>query len=143
MFKILIRYVKFLGTSVIGTLVDTLVLWILSDHIFTTGYWKEYIISPIISFQCAVFANFLISYFYVWRDRTLVKSDFSSRRFIKLYITYNLSGSVVFILRLTMLLVIERITGWDVVICNLIAMCVSGILNFAISNLFIFTRKSR
>lgn len=30
----------------IGTLVDTFVLWILSDHVFTDGFWGEYIVSP-------------------------------------------------------------------------------------------------
>lgn len=138
--RVLIRYLKFMGTSVVGTIVDTLVLWILSDFIFTKGYWGEYVISPVISFQCALTANFLISYFYVWKDRTVV-SGASTKRFFKLYFTYNLSGSAVFLLRLGALLIIEKFTGWDVVICNLLAMCVSGVLNFIINNMFIFKRK--
>ena len=138
----MIRYLKFMGTSVVGTIVDTLVLWILSDFVFTKGYWGEYVISPAISFQCALTANFLISYFYVWKDRTVV-SGASTKRFFKLYFTYNLSGSAVFLLRLGALLIIEKFTGWDVVICNLLAMCVSGVLNFAINNLLIFKKKKR
>ncbi len=141
--RVLIRYLKFMGTSVVGTIVDTLVLWILSDFIFTKGYWGEYIISPAISFQCAVATNFLISYFYVWRDRTARASDSSSRRFFKLFLAYDLSGTAVFLLRLGILLVIERFTGWDVVICNLLAMCISGVMNFAINNLLIFKKKQR
>ena len=140
--RVLIRYLKFMGTSVVGTIVDTLVLWILSDFIFTKGYWGEYVISPVISFQCALTANFLISYFYVWKDRTVV-SGASTKRFFKLFFAYNLSGSAVFLLRLGALLIIEKITGWDVVICNLLAMCVSGVLNFAINNLLIFKKKKR
>lgn len=138
----MIRYLKFMGTSVVGTIVDTLVLWILSDFIFTKGYWGEYIISPAISFQCALTANFLISYFYVWKDRTVV-SGASAKRFFKLYFAYNLSGSAVFLLRLGALLIIEKFTGWDVVICNLMAMCVSGVLNFAINNMVIFKKKRK
>ena len=138
--RVLIRYLKFMGTSVVGTIVDTLVLWILSDFIFTKGYWGEYVISPAISFQCALTANFLISYFYVWKDRTVV-SGASTKRFFKLFFAYNLSGSAVFLLRLGALLIIEKFTGWDVVICNLLAMCVSGVLNFTINNMFIFKRK--
>ena len=140
--RVLIRYLKFMGTSVVGTIVDTLVLWILSDFVFTKGYWGEYVISPVISFQCALTANFLISYFYVWKDRTAV-SGASTKRFFKLYFAYNLSGSAVFLLRLGALLIIEKFTGWDVVICNLLAMCVSGVLNFAINNLLIFKKKKR
>lgn len=139
MFKVLIRYVKFMGTSVVGTIVDTLVLWLLSDLVFTKGYWGEYIVSPVISFQCAVTANFIISYFYVWKDRT--RTDASMKRFAKLYLAYNLSGTAVFLFRLGVLLLIEKFTGWDVVLCNLLAMCFSGILNFLISNLLIFKTR--
>ena len=140
MTKFLIRYAKFAGTSVVGSIVDTLVLWLLSDLIFTRGYWGEYIISPLISFQCAVAVNYMISYFYVWKDRTRKRSDASVRRFFRLYGAYNLSSSVVFLFRLGVLLLIERFTGWDVVICNLVAMCFSGIINFAINNRLIFKK---
>ena len=141
MTKFLVRYAKFAGTSVVGSIVDTLVLWLLSDLIFTRGYWGEYIISPLISFQCAVAVNYMISYFYVWKDRTRKRSDASIRRFFRLYGAYNLSSSVVFLFRLGVLLLIERFFGWDVVICNLVAMCFTGIINFAINNLVIFKKK--
>ena len=141
MTKFLVRYAKFAGTSVVGSIVDTLVLWLLSDLIFTRGYWGEYIISPLISFQCAVAVNYMISYFYVWKDRTRKRSDASIRRFFRLYGAYNLSSSVVFLFRLGVLLLIERFFGWDVVICNLVAMCFSGIINFSINNLLIFKKK--
>ena len=141
MSNFLIRYAKFAGTSVVGSVVDTLVLWLLSDLVFSKGYWGEYIISPLISFQCAVAVNYMISYFYVWNDRTRKRPDTSVRRFIRLYGAYNLSSSAVFLFRLGILLLIEKFTGWDVVICNLLAMCVSGIINFAINNLLIFRKK--
>ena len=141
MTKFLVRYAKFAGTSAVGSVVDTLVLWLLSDLVFTKGYWGEYIISPFISFQCAVAVNFTISYFYVWKDRTRKRPDASVRRYFKLFGGYNLSTSAVFLFRLGVLLLIERFTGWDVVICNLIAMCFSGIINFIINNLLIFKKK--
>ena len=141
MTKFLVRYAKFAGTSAVGSVVDTLVLWLLSDLVFTKGYWGEYIISPFISFQCAVAVNFTISYFYVWKDRTRKRPDASVRRYFKLFGGYNLSTSAVFLFRLGVLLLIERFTGWDVVICNLIAMCFSGIINFTVNNLLIFKKK--
>ena len=137
----LIRYAKFAGTSVVGSIIDTLVLWLLSDLVFSKGYWGEYIISPLISFQCAVAVNYTISYFYVWKDRTRKRPDASTRRFFKIYGAYNLSSSAVFLFRLGILLLIERFTGWDVVICNLVAMCFSGVINYAINNLLIFKKK--
>ncbi|MBR0322219.1 MAG: GtrA family protein [Bacteroidales bacterium] len=141
MAKFLIRYAKFAGTSLIGSMVDTLVLWLMSDLVFTKGYWGEYIISPMISFQCAVAVNYTISYFYVWKDRTRKRPDASVRRFFRLYAAYNLSNSMVFLFRLGVLLLIERFSGWDVVFCNLTAMCFSGIINFTINNLLIFKKK--
>lgn len=141
MAKFLIRYAKFAGTSLIGSMVDTLVLWLISDLVFTRGYWGEYIISPMISFQCAVAVNYTISYFYVWKDRTRKRPDASVRRFFRLYAAYNLSNSMVFLFRLGVLLLIERFSGWDVVFCNLTAMCFSGIINFTINNLLIFKKK--
>ena len=141
MAKFLIRYAKFAGTSLIGSVVDTLVLWLMSDLVFSRGYWGEYILSPMISFQCAVAVNYTISYFYVWKDRTRKRPDASVRRFFRLYAAYNLSNSMVFLFRLGVLLLIERFSGWDVVFCNLTAMCFSGIINFTINNLLIFKKK--
>ena len=132
---------KFIGTSAAGTIVDTLVLWILSDLVFTKGYWGEFIVSPVISFQCAVAVNFVASYFYVWRDRTRDNAERGKKRFFRLYLAYNLSSSAVFLLRLGIMLLIGKFTGWDVVVCNLLAMCISGILNFAVENTVIFRKK--
>lgn len=137
MSRLLRRYVRFLGTGAVGTVVDTLVLWILSDHLLHGTYWGEYIISPVLSFQCAVAVNFTISYFYVWKDRIR-----TSGRFFRLYISYNLSATAIFLLRLVVLLLIERLTSWDVLICNLLAMSFSGLLNFTISNLIIFRSRT-
>ena len=141
MSTLLRRFVKFVGAGIIGSVIDTLVLWLLSDFIFKGMYWGEYIASPVLSFQCAVAVNFTISYFYVWKDRIKNGSDSRKGRFFKLYLIYDLSASGVFIVRLGVLLLIERFTGWDVVICNLIAMCFSGLINFTIDNLLIFKRK--
>lgn len=139
MLNVLLRYIKFTGTSLAGTVVDTLVLWLLSDFAFTKGYWGEYIISPVLSFQAAVLVNYVISYFYIWKDR--VGADGNIRVFVKLYLAYNLSCSSVFLFRLGVLLLIEMFTGWDVVVCNLLAMCFSGLANFVISNNVVFRRK--
>ncbi|MBR5836833.1 MAG: GtrA family protein [Bacteroidales bacterium] len=137
--EILIRYVKFLGTSIIGTFVDMLVLFLLSDFVFEKGYWGEYVLSPVLSFQCAVLVNYTIFYFYVWKDR--VASLRSLAFFLKSYLTYNISCSTVFLIRLGVLLLIERFTGWDVVVCSILAMCFSGIMNFILTNNLVFRKR--
>ena len=140
MVKLIFRYLKYLGTSLAGTIVDTLVLWVLSDLVFRDKYWEEYILSPIISFQCAVVVNFMIFYFYVWRDRTREYSGI--RVFFRRFISFDLSTTTVFLIRLALLLLIEKIFGWDVVLCNIVAMCFSGIINFLMNNLVIFKKDS-
>lgn len=135
MWRTLVRFLKYSGTSLVGTLVDTLVLWALSDLVFTKGYWGEYVVSPAISFQCAVITNFLISYFYVWKDREKTRNPFLT------FLYYDISCTAVFLLRLGFLLLVERIFGWDVVICNLVAMCVTGIINFVMNNRVIFRKR--
>lgn len=139
MLDILVRYIKYIGTSLTGTIVDTLVLWVLSDFAFTQGYWGEYVVSPVLSFQAAVLVNFLISYFYVWKDR--VEDAKGLRAFLRLYGAYNLSCTTVFLFRLGVLLLVELCFGWDVLICNLLAMCLSGAVNFIVSNNIVFRKR--
>lgn len=139
MLRLLVRYVKFLGTSIIGTSVDMLVLWLLSDFVFGHGYWGEYIFSPVLSFQCAVLVNYTIFYFYVWKDRVVNRR--STGLFFRKYLAYNVSCTGVFILRFVLMLVVESFTGWDVIVCSLLAMCVSGLVNFIMTNNVVFRKR--
>ena len=139
MLRLIKRYLKYAGTSIAGTIIDTLVLWVLSHFVFSEGYLGQYVVSPVISFQCAVLTNYTIFYFYVWRDRT--KEDRSRHNFIKRFLAYDLSCSIVFLIRLSILLLIEKALGWNVVFCNLLAMCISGVLNFTSNNLIIFRKR--
>ena len=128
------RLPKFIGVNIIGTVVDTAVLWVFSHYILK-GYIGEYIISPIISFEFAVMSNFLFSYFGVWKDRS---QRHSSKAFAQKYVMYNLSSSAVFIIKMGLLLVVEFISGWNVILCNLAALCISGVVNFVLSEWVIF-----
>lgn len=127
---------KFIGVNALGTVVDTAVLWVFSHYVFH-NYWGDYIISPLISFECAVFTNYICSFFFVWKDR--VKAD--KKNFLRKYIVYNLSSSGVFLIKMGFLLLIELISGWNVVICNLIALCISGTVNFSMGEWVIFRKK--
>lgn len=131
------RLPKFVGVNLIGTVVDTAVLWVFSHYIFN-GYIGEYIFSPIISFECAVLSNYIFSYFGVWKDRS---QRHNAKAFAQKYITYNLSSSAVFIFKMGLLLLLELAFKWDVVVCNLAALCVSGLLNFALGEWVIFREK--
>ena len=131
------RLPKFIGVNIIGTVVDTTVLW-LSSHLIFKGYVGEYIISPIISFEFAVLSNYLFSYFGIWKDR---EAHNGAKAFARKYLIYNISSSAVFIIKMALLLGLEVLFGWDVVICNLAALCLSGLANFALGEWFIFRKK--
>ena len=137
--KFLQRYLKYFGASLAGTATETLVLWLLSDFVFDSGWAGEYFISPIIAFQTAVIVNFVVFYFYVWKDRR--PSSHKRRFFFKRYVAFNVSCSSVYILRYALIVIIERSFGLDVVICNLIAMSLSGIANYILTNSLVFRKK--
>ena len=131
------RLPKFIGVNIIGTVVDTAVLWVFSSYILK-GYLGVYILSPIISFECAVLSNFLFSYFGIWKDRA---QRHNIKAFAQKYIMYNISSSAVFVFKLGLLLLLEMTFGWDVVICNLVALCISGFANFALGEWVIFRKR--
>ena len=134
---ILHRIPKFIVGNLLGTLVDTLILWVFSHFVFH-NYVGKVIISPIISFEFAVFANFIFSYYLTWKDRI---SHHSGKTFIKHYGAYNASCTGGFLIKMGILLLIQALTKWDVVICNLLALCVSGTFNFMMNELVIFKRR--
>ena len=134
-----IRYLRFLLSTLAGTAIDMLVLWLCSDYLFKGYYWGEYLLSPFISFECAVLVNFALAYFAVWKDRISARN---LRSFLHHYAGYNLSCTGTFLLKIVVLLFIERSSGgWDVLICNILALCVSGILNFALNEMLVFKRE--
>lgn len=133
-----VKYIKFVASRLIGTLVDTLVLWLLSSYVFTT-YFGNYIVAPTISFEVAVLVNFIFSYYWIWSKRISVKS---TKTFITRFVIFNISCVLGFIVKMVFLLLFERLFGWDVVYCNLLALLISGIVNYALAEFVVF-KKSR
>ena len=132
------RLAKHTLFSLLGTATDTLVLWFLSSLVFKS-YVGEYIISPIISFECATLVNFLSSSKLVWKDRM---KGLSLGSYFKHFLGFNASYAGVFLLKMALLLGLERLSGWDVVWCNLIAVTICGFINFFMNEQVIFRPKS-
>ena len=128
------RLGKHTAVSLIGTATDTLVLWFLSSVVFKS-YVGEYIVSPIISFECATLVNFLSSSKLVWRDRMQGEN---LKSYLKHFLKFNASYAGVFFLKMMLLLGLERLTRWDVVWCNLIAVTICGFINFFMNEKVIF-----
>lgn len=132
------RYLKFVVSRAIGTIVDTLILWCLSHFIFDGGYWATYILSPIISFEFAVMSNFLCSYYWIWSSRI---TNHNGRSFWRHFMAFNLSSVAGFVVKMLFLILFEKIFGWGVVLCNLAALGISGVLNFFLSDSVVFRQS--
>lgn len=135
--EIVKKFPKFILANGLGTVVDTAVLWLLSDHIFHR-YASVYILAPFLSFECAVFTNFCSSFFFIWKDRV---ERTSVKFFFRKYMFYNISATMTFLVKMGFLLLFELLFGWDVVICNLAALCISGIINFSMGEWVIFRKR--
>ena len=138
--NLLKRFLGYFSASLLGTAVDTGVLWVCSHLLFSGSYFGRNVLSPIISFECAVFTNFCSCYFFVWKDRI---SQRSTRSFFRHYAAYNASCTGGFLLKLGLLQLVVLITGLDVVYCNLIALCFSGIFNFLMNDQVIFRNRKK
>ncbi len=130
------RFIKFLISRLVGTIVDTAVLWILTHYLFFS-YVGQYIVSPSISFEMAMLHNYFVSYFWIWNGHIQVKC---CRDFFTRLIPYNLSVVVGFLIKMGFLLLFERIFSWDVIYCNLAALVISGVANFYLSELYVFRK---
>ncbi len=114
------------------------VLWICSHYIYK-GYVWEYIVSPFISFEFSVLANFCVAYFFIWRERV---TTHTSRSFFRHLGAYNLSSFGVFLFKLGIIQAIHfTFPSLDVLLCNLLALCISGGVNFALNEWVIFRDK--
>lgn len=134
-----IRFLEFFLTRNIGTLVDTAVLWLFADLVFKGSYVGENIVSPTISFEIATLVNYITSYCFIYNNRIEQRS---ARQFWGRFLTFNLSSVLGFLIKMAMLLLFKHWLGWHVVLCNLLALCVSGLFNFLFADQWVFGRKS-
>jgi putative flippase GtrA len=132
------RFIKFIITRLLGTLVDTLVLWILTRYLLFS-YVGQYIVAPAISFEVAMFHNYVLSYYYIWNKYVPVRAGDFYRRLI----AYNISSLLGFFVKMGFLILLERLFGWDVLICNVFALLISGFVNFFLAERVVFKRRSK
>lgn len=133
-----IRFLEFFLTRNIGTLVDTAVLWLMADLVFKGSYVGENIVSPAISFELATMVNYITSYFWIYPRRIEKRT---AGQFLRRFITFNLSSILGFLIKMVLLLLFKKWLGWHVVLCNLLALTVSGLFNFALTDRWVFSRQ--
>ena len=112
------RPLKFWITGISGTAVEMTALFALSRFVFDTDA-AVYLAAPAVSFELAVLNNYSISYFWVWNDRKKTGKLPYLRKLPK----YNITCLAAFAVKMFFLLLFRRLFGWDVLICNLAALC--------------------
>lgn len=132
------RLCRFVLGNSLGTCTDLLVLWLLSHYVFGR-YVGQYMVAPFLSFECAVFVNYLSARRFVWRDRVRCSG---SQGFWRRYGAYNFSAAGAFTVKMGFLLFLERLFGWPAVVCNLAALCISGSINFTLGEWVIFRDRA-
>ena len=61
--------------------------------------------------------------------------------FLRHFAGYGISSLGGFLVKMGLLLLIEKIFHWDVLICNLLALCFSGLVNFAMNEWVVFGKR--
>lgn len=133
------RYFKFLLSTLGGTAVDCVIMWLLAEVMFAESEVVALFVAPTVSFECAVFTNYTLAYFFVWKDRV---GERSVRGFCTRFLPYNVSCIAAFLIKMIPFVLIRHFAGLNVVLCNLIALCLSGIFNFVMNEWVIFRKKS-
>ena len=146
MSELLLRFAIFSLTSGAGTLVDLGVHWWLSASFHPESYVWRFWVAPLISFELGVLTNFLIAYYLVWQERI---SQRSARSLFRHYAGYNATATGVFCVKLVIMQGIHLLLvtlGWfqgktyEPVLCNLLAMCFSGVLSFVLNEFVVFKK---
>ena len=144
--RLLLRFAVFSITSGVGTLVDLGVHWWLSASFYTESYLWRFWIAPVISFELAVLTNFLIAYYFVWRERI---SKRTPRSFLRHFAGYNATATGVFVIKLLAMQGFHLLLvglGWfqdanyEPALCNLLALCISGCFSFVLNEFVVFKK---
>lgn len=133
--KLIRRLVLFFLTSLLGTFINMGVLWALKTYLFH-DYWGQYLVSPFLAFEVSIIVNFFISIYFVWPERVDKHKPLILR-----FLGYNISCTGGLLVKLAVILLCERITGWDVLYCNIVALAFSGTFNFLTQEFLVFKRK--
>ncbi len=141
------NFVLFVLTSSAGTVVDLGVHWLLCNFVFLGNYWGSFWIAPTISFELAAVTNFVIAYYFLWKDRV---SRRGARSFWRHFAAYNGATLGAYAIKFVAMQGLHFLfvnLGWmqgssfEPVLCNLLGLCFSGSFNFVMNEFVIFNKR--
>ena len=134
----MLNFIKFVIRGVVGAIIDTSVLWILTTYFFNS-YFTKYVLSPAISSEVGIVLTYIICYFWIWKQNVNNnKSDF-----LKRFLLYNLALLISIFLKIGFLDLINKLFNFHIIVCDILALCASGIFSFFASEKFIFVKRGK
>lgn len=132
--SIALRFSKFSAVGLVGYAVDNGIYLLLSSALTGTGL-RTWVV-PLISYEIAMFNNYLLSYYWVWRDRNNRQGRFAVR-----LLFYNAATAVPFAVRMAAYVQLFRVLELEGIFANMIAVLIGVLFNFLICEKFIFRKK--
>jgi len=126
------RWLKFNAVGVIGIAVQLAVLWVLTK-VFGLGY----LAATALAVEAAALHNFVWHECWTWREDT--RSVHHQRSMVGRLVRFHLANGVTSVLsNLIWMRVLVGYFGAPVMLSNVIAIAATGIVNFALSEWFVF-----
>lgn len=128
----LARWLKFNAVGAAGIGVQLAVLVILK-----TGLGANYLLATAVAVEAAVLHNFFWHERFTWADRQ------SSARMRRL-IAFNLSNGAISILgNLGLMALLTGVAGLNYFAANIVSIAACGLLNFVVSDVFVFVQSEK
>lgn len=120
------KLVRYAFSTIGGISAETLLLWVLAHYVWRDWEVGISIIAPTLSFELCLLVNYCTAKYLVWRDR---KSSLWR---------FHISNISVFIVKMMFLVALRYFSGVDIVLCNIAAMGVAGLINFVLNDRIVF-----
>lgn len=132
---------KYACATSLGAVVEMAILWLLAHVIFkNTSFPGKDSLSILIASEIAILVNFTTAYFFVWRDRITKRSP---RSYFRHYLAFALTANILMVLKVALALFFKDLFRWDVVICDFVALIISGTVNFVLNEMVIFKDRKQ
>lgn len=126
------RWLRFNGVGALGVVLQLSALGLL-----TRGAGLHYLAATAVAVELAVLHNFILHERWTWRDRP---AGSAGRLVARLWRFHALNGAISLGGNLLVMAVLTGTLGLDPVVANLMAILLCSVLNFAASELLVFTR---
>lgn len=120
------KLIRYAFSTLGGIAAETVLLWVLAHYVWRDWEVGISIIAPTLSFELCLLVNYCTAKYFVWRDR---KSSL---------LRFHLSNFSVFIVKMMFLVALRYFSGVDIVLCNIVAMGIAGLINFVLNDRIVF-----